>query len=270
MKRKIITIEESKCDGCGACVPGCPEGALRIIDGKARLVSDLFCDGLGACIGNCPKGAITIEEREAEPYDERKVMDRIVTQGENTIIAHLKHLKDHGEDGLYKIAADFLAEKGITVGVEKKAPEHGHGGCPGSAARHFSAVRKGEASSGASALETWPVQLRLVNPNAPYFDDADLLVSADCAAFAYGNFHDRFLKGKVPVIFCPKLDQDVESYIEKMARILSSHTIRSITVVRMVVPCCGGTSYVVKEALARAGKDIPVTDVVISLEGNIL
>ena len=268
MKRKIITIEESKCDGCGACVPGCPEGALRIIDGKARLVSDLFCDGLGACIGNCPRGAITIEEREAEPYDERKVMERIVTQGENTIIAHLNHLKDHGEDKLYRIAADFLSEKGIVVGAEKKAPVHA--GCPGSAMKTINHPRTGEASSGASALESWPVQLRLVNPHAPYFDNADLLVAADCAAFAHGNFHDTFLKGKVPVIFCPKLDQDIEGYIEKMANILSSHPIRSITVVRMVVPCCGGTGYVVKEALARSGKDIPVKDVVISLEGNIL
>ena len=268
MKRNIITIDESLCDGCGVCIPGCPEGALQILDGKARLVSDLFCDGLGACIGHCPKGAITIEERDASPYDERTVMERIVAQGENTIRAHLTHLKDHGEHTLYDIAAGYLKEHDIDmpVSVVNDIPC----GCPGSAAKSFRAVSPVHPSSGSSALTTWPVQLRLVNPDAPYFDNAELLVASDCTAFACGNFHDRFMKEKVPVIFCPKLDQDIDGYIEKLSRIFSSHVIRSVTVVRMSVPCCGGTSFVVKEAMKRAGKNIPYAETVLSPEGAIL
>lgn len=268
MKRNIITIEESRCDGCGSCVTGCPEGALEIIDGKARLVGDLFCDGLGACIGNCPKGAITIEQREAEPYDERKVMEKIVPQGENTLRAHLSHLKEHGEDKLYAAAVAYLKEHNVAVPQEsmKETPS----GCPGSAMKRFKGVRSSQASSGSSALENWPVQLRLVNPNAPFFDNAELLVAADCTAFAHGSFHDSFMKGKIPVIFCPKLDQDIDGYIEKMAQIFAMHEIRSVTVVRMAVPCCGGTSFAVKEAMNRAGKNIPYAETVISIEGDVL
>ena len=175
MKRKIIEIDESKCNGCGKCIPNCPEGALQLIDGKVRLVSDLFCDGLGACIGECPTGAIHVVEREAEPYDETRVMETIVKQGANTIAAHLKHLKSHGEFKLFDIAVDYLKQHGIPV------PELPHAGCPGLAMKRFAAAPNPEnVAGGASALRQWPIQFKLVNPGAEYFDGADLLVSADC------------------------------------------------------------------------------------------
>ena len=183
MKREIITIDEEKCDGCGECIPGCPEGALQVIDGKARLVSDLLCDGLGACVGHCPQGAITVEEREAEPYDERKVMEVIVRQGENTLRAHLKHLKDHGQMALYAQAEAFLRERGLSVPGEASSlgahPAHGShaphaahgappGGCPGSRTQAFAREDGAAQPSGplASALTHWPVQMHLLNPLA--------------------------------------------------------------------------------------------------------
>ena len=262
MKRQIIEIDENKCNGCGACIPNCPEGALQVIDGKARLVSDLFCDGLGACIGQCPQGAIRTVEREAEPYDERKVMENIVKQGTNTIAAHLKHLKNHGEMKLLSEAMDYLRERNIPVPAAVHA-----GGCPGSLARKLHPAAPGTPGGGASALRQWPIQLRLINPDAEYFDDADLLVSADCVAHAHGAFHRDLLAGKILIIFCPKLDQDLAAYVEKLARIFSQHRIKSITVARMEVPCCGGTVMVVKKALEQAGKDIPLKTVIVGIDG---
>lgn len=283
MKRQIIRIDEDKCNGCGQCVPGCPEGALQIIDGKARLISDLFCDGLGACIGTCPQGAIIIEEREAEPYDERKVMANIVKQGSNTIRAHLLHLKDHNESALLKTALDFLKEQGINVpDIAPAAVPHagGHGGCPGAAMRDMRDIRnkksQQEQQSGAmnvpveSQLRQWPVQLQLINPRAPYLQDADLLVAADCVPFAYANFHQRFLKDKVMVIFCPKLDQTIDQYIEKLTAIFRDNNIKSVSVVHMEVPCCSGTVYLVQKALEQAGKIIPIKDYTISIAGEII
>ena len=203
MKRKIIQIDEEKCTGCGLCIPNCHEGAMQLIDGKARLISDLFCDGLGACIGHCPEGAIEIIEREAEPYDERKVMEAMIPKGRNTIMAHLDHLRDHNETEFLQQAINYLKENNIMINPEKitDAP-HGECGCPGSAARDFNAEPAVETHRNASLpavpsqLRQWPVQLHLLNPQASYFKNADVLLAADCAAFAMGNFHDRFLKGK--------------------------------------------------------------------------
>lgn len=280
MKRQIIRIDEDKCNGCGQCVPGCPEGALRIIDDKARLISDLFCDGLGACIGTCPQGAIIIEEREAEPYDERKVMANIIKQGPNTIRAHLLHLKEHNESTHLKTAVDLLKEQGIEVPDLNTggAPHAGvPSGCPGAAMRDMRNKKPQPGQqpgaigvSVESQLRQWPVQLQLINPQAPYLKDADLLVAADCVPFAYANFHQRFLKDKVMVIFCPKLDQTIDQYIEKLTAILLNNNIKSVSVVHMEVPCCSGTLYLVQKALEQAKKIIPIKDYTISIAGDII
>ena len=196
MKRRIIRIDEEKCNGCGKCIPNCPEGALQLIDGKARLVSDLFCDGLGACIGECPLGAIRVVEREAEPYDERRVMEGIIRQGAGTIKAHLEHLRSHGEFKLLEIAIACLKERGIAVPEPAAPAGHPHGGCPGMLAKKLAAKPAGKPAGGASALRQWPVQLKLLNPAAEYFDNADLLISADCVAHAFGGFHKELLDGR--------------------------------------------------------------------------
>ena len=303
MKRKIIRIDETKCTGCGQCIPDCPEGALQLIEGKARLVSDLFCDGLGACIGTCPEGAISVIEREAEPYDEAAVMETIVRQGPPVIRAHLEHLAGHGQVSLYNQAIEYLIEHGHPIpdhtppdrkghkppghglgpGGVARAPEcgpdhaghagsHSFAGCPGAAARSIPRTGQPRPSSGgmaASELRQWPVQLSLLNPGAPYFENADLLISADCVPFAYGGFHEELLKGRILVIFCPKLDPDIEGYIGKLAEIFRRHTIRSITIAHMEVPCCSGVRYVVEQALQRAGKTIPIGERTITIEGKI-
>jgi Pyruvate/2-oxoacid:ferredoxin oxidoreductase delta subunit len=283
MRRKIISIDDSRCTGCGQCIPDCPEGALQLIDGKARLVSDLFCDGLGACIGTCPEGAITIIEREAGGYDEKAVMDTIVRQGEPVIRAHLEHLTGHGQTDLYHQAIDYMNEHKLAIQGHKaadcstKRPEHCHpdfAGCPGSAARSIArGPRTGSppqpSGTTSSELRQWPVQLTLLNPGAAYFENADLLISADCVPFAYAGFHNEILRGKILIIFCPKLDSDIEGYITKLAEIVSGHNINSITVVHMEVPCCSGVRYVVDQALEKSGKTVPVKDYTITISGEI-
>ncbi|MCK5568992.1 MAG: 4Fe-4S binding protein, partial [Spirochaetes bacterium] len=206
MKREIITIDEEKCTGCELCIPNCPEGAIQIIDGKARLISDLFCDGLGACIGHCPEGAITIEKREAEPYDEKKVMENIIKQGENVIRAHLKHLKDHGEQQYLDEAIEVLKEKNVEV-PPVESEQQIHSGCPGAKAMTFSADGESVETVGEkrrSELTHWPVQLHLIPPMAPHFQGRDILLSADCVAYSVGDFHRDFLKGNAVTIACPK------------------------------------------------------------------
>ncbi len=304
MKRKIISIDETKCTGCGQCIPDCPEGALQLIDGKARLVSDLFCDGLGACIGTCPEGAISVIEREAAPYDEKAVMATIVKQGQRVIRAHLEHLAGHGQVPLYDQAIEYLIENGIPIpdhtaparagrgkstaqgaikdpvlhapalGVCPPGPHEPHpfAGCPGSAARSIprsGGPRQQVGGTTDSELRQWPVQLSLLNPAAPYFENADLLIAADCVPFAYAGFHAEFLKGRIVIIFCPKLDPDIEGYIEKLSEIFRLHTIKSITVAHMEVPCCSGVRYVVDKALEKAEKKIPVTEKTITIEGSV-
>lgn len=230
IKRKIVRIDEEKCDGCGLCVPACPEGAIQIIDGKARLVSETYCDGLGACLGDCPKGAITIEEREAEPFDEEAVKAR---------------LQNH-----HHVAA----------------------ACPSAQVLQFE--KSGTEDSDAmdtvpvqSQLSQWPIQLTLVPPQAPYLNNADLLIAADCTPFAYPLFHQDLLKGKTILIGCPKLD-DPQFYIEKLTQIFKLNNITSVTVAHMEVPCCFGLSYIVKEALSSAGRDIPIEDITIGIKGE--
>ena len=228
MIRKIIKIDEEKCNGCGACVSACHEGAIGLVDGKAKLMRDDYCDGLGDCLPSCPTGAISFEQREAADYNEKAVMEN--------------RLKKHG-----------IAN---------------HGGCPGS---KLSRIMHGYGSptdiKAESRLSQWPVQIKLVPVNAPYFDGADLLIAADCTAFAYGNFHNDFIKDKITLIGCPKLDS--VDYSEKLTAILAVNDIKSVTVVRMEVPCCGGIQTAVQKALDASGKNVPLNVTVISTDGKI-
>lgn len=273
--RDIITIDEGKCTGCGLCVPNCPEGALQIIDGKARLVSDLFCDGLGACIGNCPESAISVETREAEPYDEFRVMENIVEKGPATIKAHLEHLKSHGALDLMGQAITYLNDHDIPIPSLAPSACAG-GGCPGSAVRDLTETddtpsAPASASSGESRpsqLRQWPVQIMLVPPQAPFLNDADLLIAADCVAFAMPDFHERLLKGRVLLVGCPKLD-DAAFYQEKLTAMFTENTIRSVTVAHMEVPCCSAMVRLVKAAIAASGKIIPFADVEIGIGGEV-
>lgn len=232
--RNIVRIDEDKCTGCGLCATACAEGAIKIIDGKARLVSDSYCDGLGACLGHCPEGAITIEQREAADFNEEAVKVHLEQQG-----------KPHTEP--------------LFV-------------CPGMAAqqlRRDESLEPSDAAEIPSQLGQWPVQLTLVSPTAPYFADADLLLAADCVPFAMGDFHRRFLKGRSVAVGCPKLD-DVRFYVEKFTQILQANNLHSLTVVHMEVPCCSGLTRVAREAIACSGKPLSFQDVTVSLRGSVL
>ena len=235
MRRKIVQIDESKCDGCGLCVPSCAEGAIEIIDGKARLSADIYCDGLGACLGECPQDAITIIEREAQAFDEE---------------ATEQHLSQQRQ------AADTPAC-----------------GCPGAMAQSLpihqpqAAAPPPDAGSEASQLSHWPVQLHLVPPNAPFLKQADLLLVADCVPFAFSDFHGQFLRGRPVVIGCPKLD-DPHAYVEKLAQMVTASEINSLTVIHMEVPCCTGLVRIAQSALQMIGSKIPLEDVTISIRGQ--
>lgn len=272
MLRKIIKINEDLCNGCGQCIPNCPEGAIQMINGKARLISDLCCDGLGACLGECPVRAIEVEEREAEPYDERQVMANIIKQGEAVIKAHLEHLLNHREFELYEMAVAFLKEHNLNVPTMTQ-PAKMPCGCPGTLAqtiKHSShAKTEGKDVEIPSELSHWPIQLRLVNPNSSWFDGKDLLICADCVPFAFGAFHQKFLQGRNLVVFCPKLDADKQEYIKKLAEIFRTHTITSIQILRMEVPCCGGVVNIVTDALSLVNKQIPINVQTITINGQI-
>ena len=276
MKRDIIVINEDKCTGCGACVPSCKEGALQIIDGKARLISDLYCDGLGACVGHCPFDAMKIEQREAEAYDERKVMlENIIPAGENTIKAHLQHLMDHNGMKWYEEAVVVLEEMRIENPIKKEKIEvkHQGSGCPGSKAMAFEKEESKESigvGDTRSQLRQWPVQLHLLSPHAPYFENADLLLAADCVAFAMGNFHSGYLKNKTLAIACPKLDSSQESYIEKLVAMIDESKINTITCMIMEVPCCSSLLRLAKEAVNRANRNVPIKAITVGLQGEII
>ncbi|MCI0501885.1 MAG: 4Fe-4S binding protein, partial [Epsilonproteobacteria bacterium] len=246
-KRKIIKIDEEKCTGCGLCIPNCPEGALQIIDGKVRLISDLFCDGLGACIGNCPEGAIIIEARIAEPYDERKVMNNIIKAGKKTILGHLNHLKEHGENNYLKEALAVLKEKHIKVPFQEQTQQHIQPtvcGCPGAKMQDFTNEKKEENNNDQgtrpSQLKQWPIQLHLVPPNASYYQQKDILLTAVCVGYVLVDFHKQYMKAKSIAIACPKLDTNQDIYIEKITSLINDAKINTITVIIMEVPCCQG------------------------------
>ena len=238
MIRKIIHIDEDKCNGCGLCATACHEGAIDIINGKAKLVRENFCDGFGDCLPGCPTGAITFEEREAPAYDEAAVQE---SKKKKELQEKMKHLHE--------------------------------GGCPGSRMRMLE--QPGEAGSNiaepmrqAPQLRNWPVQIKLAPINAPYFNKAKLLIAADCTAYAYANFHQEFMRGKVTLVGCPKLD--AVDYSEKLTEILRQNNIKSVTVVRMEVPCCGGLEYAVRTALQNCGKLLPWQVKTISIKGELL
>jgi NAD-dependent dihydropyrimidine dehydrogenase PreA subunit len=288
MVREVVKIDENLCNGCGDCVPNCHEGALQIIDGKVRLISDLLCDGLGACLGHCPISAITIEKREAEAYNEVKVMEMMVTKGKNTVVAHLKHLKDHNENEFLRQGIEFLKinKDNLEFNIEEmmndmiKKPDFQQmhiahqGGCPGSREMSFGAANIAKSdltvSDMPSELRQWPVQLHLVNPMAGYFQKADVLIAADCTAFAMGNFHRDYLKGRALAIACPKLDSNKEVYIQKIASLITNAQVNTITVLIMEVPCCGGLLNMVQEAVANSKRKIPVKLAIVGIQGEIL
>jgi ferredoxin len=275
MKRKIIRIDEEKCTGCGLCVPDCPEGALQVIDGKARLVGDLLCDGLGACISTCPEDAITVEEREAEPYDELKVMENVVPQGKNVIRAHLEHLRNHGQTGFLDQALSYLKERNINVDLKPENldfPKARHQ-CPGSQILAFPSVQGREEEGGSkrsSRLTHWPIQLHLISPNAPHYTGSDLLLAADCVAYSLADFHRDYLKDRTLAIACTKLDSNQEIYREKLTALIDQAGIRSVKVLIMQVPCCSGLLRLVLEAAARAEGKIPISCIVVGIQGEIL
>jgi len=272
MRRKIITIDQEKCNGCGLCANGCPEGALQVVDGKARLVGDLLCDGLGACIGSCPENAISVEEREAEEYNEIEVMKNIVPQGRNVIQAHLRHLKDHFQTRYLNQAISYLNEQKIALDPipEFLSPEPSPRQCPGSKTLSFPAEQHpAEEGKMPSQLTHWPVQLHLISPMAQHYRNSDLLIAADCVAYALGDFHN-FLKGKTLAIACPKLDSRQETYIEKLTALIDHAEVRSIKIMIMQVPCCSGLLRHVVEAAGRARTRIPVSCVIVGLRGEIL
>jgi len=288
MIREIVNIDEDNCNGCGLCVPNCHEGALQIIDGKARLISELMCDGLGACLGHCPEGAITIEKREADEYDEAVVVQQIIPKGKNTMVAHLKHLKEHGETTFLKQAVSYLkihsgeipfnVEAVIAEVHSAKVESSGgcaSGGCPGSQEVSFEPKNLRFAPAAVvtetpSALRQWPVQLHLINPAGAAFHCTDLLLAADCVAFSLGNFHTKHLAGKSLVIACPKLDQGKEIYVEKIRRLIDEARVNTITIMMMEVPCCGGLSQLVRMAASQASRKVPVKEIIVSIKGEIL
>ena len=275
-KRKIIKIDEKKCNGCGVCIPNCPEGALQIIDGKVRLISDIFCDGLGACIGHCPQGAITIQERDAGNYDEKKVMrENIIKAGKNTIIAHLKHLEEHGEVDYYNEAMEVLKEKEIEIELEDKDvnKECNFYACPGSKVMDFSNEKLNEdvgTIDSKSQLRQWPIQLHLVPTNAPYFQSKDVILVADCVAYSMANFHEKYLKNRSISIACPKLDSNVEIYLSKLISLIDNAKINTLTVMTMEVPCCSGLLNLARKASRKANRKIPIKSIIVSIKGDIL
>lgn len=280
MKRTIIHIDETKCNGCEECINGCHEGALQMIDGKARLVSELFCDGLGACIGTCPEGAITLEEREAEPYSEVAVMERISKLGSKTILAHLKHLKDHNGMVYFAEGVDYLKQNKINVDlqplfeikvVNNQNNSHHGGGCPGSQQRAFVSPSGNLVEEEmASELTNWPIQLHLINPAAAHFNGADLLIAADCVPFSIPNFHSKFLKNKKLVIACPKLDTNKEVYLEKLKVLIEDSRVNTLNVVIMEVPCCSGLLKLAELAVESSKRKVRVKYTVVGIRGDII
>lgn len=253
MLRKIVKIDPDKCDGCGLCVPSCAEGAITIVNGKAVLAADNLCDGLGACLGDCPRDAITIIERESDAFDEAAVAKHLAAQG--------------------KPAPVHQHQPAQAAPAAAAAPAHGHGGgCPGSRMMSFAKPAEVQASepsgSRQSKLAQWPVQLHLVSTTAPYFQGADLLITADCVPVAYAGYHEDFLSGKAVVMGCPKLD-DNQFYIQKLTELFRNSDIKSITVLKMEVPCCGGIAVAARQALAACGKEIPYKEVTIGIQGQI-
>jgi NAD-dependent dihydropyrimidine dehydrogenase PreA subunit len=232
--RNIVKIDEEKCNGCGLCLNACAEGAIKLINGKARLISDIYCDGLGACLGHCPQDAITIEKRDAKDFDEQATQEHL------------------SREQIAKKQADFVCPSMAMQELTTKAPK-----------------TTAAESDMPGQLKQWPVQLMLVSPHAPYFNNADLLLVADCVPFAMGNFHNKILKDKSIAVGCPKLD-DSKFYIEKFSDILKNNKLNSLTVIHMMVPCCSGLTYIAREAIKLSGSSLEFEDVTIDLHGDVV
>ena len=251
VKRNIIKINEELCNGCGLCAKGCHEGALQIIDGKARLISELYCDGLGACIGDCPMNAISVEEKEVEAYDEIAVIKRIIPKGAKVLEAHLQHLKNHGEMNLLQQGIQYLKDNDIPL--------------PDMTLTQTQNIVSSSKSKSSSSSINWPVQLHLINPQSGVFINADLLLVADCVAYANPKLYSELLVGKKLAIACPKLDVNKESYVNKLIQMIDDSKINSLTVAIMEVPCCGGLIRLVEMAMEKSQRKIPMTKVVVKI-----
>ncbi|MDT8420339.1 MAG: 4Fe-4S binding protein [Desulfuromonadales bacterium] len=255
--REMVKIDEDKCDGCGLCVPACAEGAIQLIDGKARLVADNLCDGLGACLGDCPQGAITIERREADEFDEDAVSE---------------HLQEIGREPLEHAHAPAAHGGGCpSAQVQSFAAPSPGGGCPSARLMDFSAKPASgtsEAGQRPSELRQWPVQMHLVPPTAPFLQNAEVLLAADCVPFAYADFHRDMLKDKALLIGCPKLD-DGQAYLQKLTQMLQQGSIKKLSVAVMEVPCCSGLVAIARQALAASGRDIPLEIITVGIKGEI-
>lgn len=251
-KRQIITIDEEKCDGCGNCVPACVEGALQVIDGKARLVKESYCDGLGACLGDCPQGALHVTTLEVEAYDEPAVLDYLQQAAPEQVERHVMHLREHGIESSYRPAAS-AATIPLCPSVQVRGWDEGR-------------TTKDEPAQGRikSELRQWPVQLHLLPARAPFFHDTDLTLVADCVPFANPNMHADFLRDSAIAVGCPKLD-DAQAYIGKVAQILQNNDIRTLKVAYMEVPCCRGLVFIAQQALLQSGKDIPLEIVLVPI-----
>lgn len=256
--RPIVRIDEAKCTGCGDCIPSCAEGAIRIIDGKARLIAENLCDGMGACLGHCPEGAIIVESRQADAFDESAVQ------------VHLK-LLDNGRAAHGRVHKPANGARAMT-NAEPHAQQPAAGACPGARMMNFA---EPDADAGAaegtrpSQLRQWPIQLHLASPGAPYFQGADVLLAADCSAFALGDFHTKHLSGKSLAVACPKLDQGQEMYLNKLVALIDGARIDTLTVLVMEVPCCAGLVHLAAEAARRAERKVPIKHTVVGLDGSI-
>lgn len=251
VKRNIIKINEELCNGCGLCAKGCHEGALQIIDGKARLISELYCDGLGACIGDCPMNAISVEEKEVEAYDEIAVIKRIIPKGDKVLEAHLQHLKNHGEMNLLQQGIQYLKDNDIPL--------------PDMTLTQTQNIVSSSKSLSLSSSINWPVQLHLINPQSGVFNNADLLLVADCVAYANPKLYSELLVGKKLAIACPKLDVNKESYVNKLIQMIDDSKINSLTVAIMEVPCCGGLIRLVEMAMEKSQRKIQMNKIVVKI-----
>lgn len=272
MLRQIIRIDDDKCDGCGECIPSCHEGALRIIEGKCRLVSDLFCDGLGACIGECSKGALEVVMAEAGEYNEIEVIKSMLDKPNSVMKAHLSHLVEHGASEYFDQAQNYLDSLGIKINLDEadKPNDNQKSGCPGSTMtelKQFVPVPKPKLESD-SMLSHWPIQLHLVSPFSPFLKGKELVILSTCAPVAYANVQNDYIAGKAVVIACPKLDY-TEPYPKKLEEIFRNANISKVSVVRMEVPCCGGISAISAKAAANSGVNgLEVCEHIISTDGR--
>lgn len=271
MVRKIIQIDEEQCDGCKMCIPACPEGAIQMVDGKAKLVKDFYCDGLGACLGHCPQDAITVIEREAEEYDEHSVMQNVMTKGDAVVRQHLQHLHEHGQDKYLKVAMSML-ENGQTdkAGLELF---RSNSSCPGSHSFSFEKPEipiQTQMKAITSSLNHWPIQMHLISPMAPHYRGSEVVLAADCVAYSLADFHQTYLAGRTLAIACPKLDINQQVYLEKIKMLIDQSQIKALHVLIMQVPCCSGLLQLAQTALEQSERKIPVKATVVGVQGQIL